>query len=136
MSVKVYLPSFLLKFLNILLQFEGQTKSKLGTPEARNIVDSIVYEKLSYFLEENKEIADNLVKKMIKAAQVRDAARKAREAARKGKGARTRKNFKWETCASSNKKIKRKMSFILSKEILPVVVQNKDEIVNIKQFCL
>ena len=53
------------------LQFEGQTKSKLGTPEARNIVDSIVYEKLSYFLEENKEIADNLVKKMIKAAQVR-----------------------------------------------------------------
>ena len=71
-----------------LLQFEGQTKSKLGTPEARNIVDSIVYEKLSYFLEENKEIADNLVKKMIKAAQVRDAARKAREAARKGKGAR------------------------------------------------
>ena len=41
-----------------LLQFEGQTKSKLGTPEARNIVDSIVYEKLSYFLEENKEIAD------------------------------------------------------------------------------
>ena len=45
------------------LQFEGQTKSKLGTPEARNIVDSIVYEKLSYFLEENKEIADNLVKK-------------------------------------------------------------------------
>ena len=66
-----------------LLQFEGQTKSKLGTPEARNIVDSIVYEKLSYFLEENKEIADNLVKKMIKAAQVRDAARKAREAARK-----------------------------------------------------
>ena len=51
-----------------------------------NIVDSIVYEKLSYFLEENKEIADNLVKKMIKAAQVRDAARKAREAARKGKG--------------------------------------------------
>ena len=69
-------------------QFEGQTKSKLGTPEARNIVDSIVYEKLSYFLEENKEIADNLVKKMIKAAQVRDAARKAREAARKGKGAR------------------------------------------------
>ena len=71
-----------------LLQFEGQTKSKLGTPEARNIVDSIVYEKLSYFLEENKEIADNLVKKMIKAAQVRDAARKAREAARKGKGTR------------------------------------------------
>ena len=70
------------------LQFEGQTKSKLGTPEARNIVDSIVYEKLTYFLEENKEIADQLVNKMIKAAQARGAARKAREEARKGKGAR------------------------------------------------
>ena len=75
-----------------LLQFEGQTKSKLGTPEARNIVDSIVYEKLSYFLEENKEIADNLVKKMIKAAQVRDAARKAREAARKARDLTRRKS--------------------------------------------
>ena len=69
-----------------LLQFEGQTKEKLGTSEARNAVDSLVGEKLSFFLEENKEIADLLVKKMIKAAQVRDAARKAREIARKGKG--------------------------------------------------
>ena len=51
------------------LQFEGQTKSKLGTPEARNVVDTVVYEKLTYFLEEHKETADNLVKKMIKAAQ-------------------------------------------------------------------
>lgn len=73
------------------LQFEGQTKSKLGTPEARNVVDTVVYEKLTYFLEEHKETADNLVKKMIKAAQVRDAARKAREAARKGKGPRQEK---------------------------------------------
>lgn len=68
------------------LQFEGQTKSKLGTPEARTVVDTIIFEKLSYYLEENKETADTLVKKMIKAAQVRDAARKARENARKGKG--------------------------------------------------
>ncbi len=68
------------------LQFEGQTKSKLGTPEARNVVDNVIYEKLSFYLEENKTIADSLVKKMIKAAQVREAARKARENARKGKG--------------------------------------------------
>lgn len=73
------------------LQFEGQTKSKLGTPEARNVVDAVVYEKLTYYLEENKETADNLVKKMIKASQVREAARKAREAARKGKGTRQEK---------------------------------------------
>lgn len=88
------------------LQFEGQTKSKLGTPEARNIVESIVYEKLAYFLEENKEIADSLVKKMIKAAQVRDAARKAREAARKGKTARQERilSGKLAPAQSKNKK--------------------------------
>ena len=67
-----------------LLQFEGQTKSKLGTPEARNAVDSIVTEKLAYFLEENKEIATNVVNKMLKSKIVREAARKARDEARKG----------------------------------------------------
>ena len=67
-----------------LLQFEGQTKSKLGTPEARNAVDSIVTEKLAYFLEENKEIAINVINKMLKSKTVREAARKARDEARKG----------------------------------------------------
>ncbi len=67
-----------------LLQFEGQTKSKLGTPEARNVVDSIVAEKLAYFLEENKEIATNVLNKMLKSKTVREAARKARDEARKG----------------------------------------------------
>ena len=69
-----------------LLQFEGQTKSKLGTPEARSITDSITAEQLQFFLEENKEIATNIVNKMIKSKQVRDAARKARDEARNGKG--------------------------------------------------
>ena len=68
-----------------LLQFEGQTKSKLGTSEAKSAVDSIVSEKLSFFLEENKETALALVRKMIKASSAREAARKAREDARKGK---------------------------------------------------
>ncbi len=68
-----------------ILQFEGQTKVKLGTPAARNIVDNVIYEKMNYYLEENKEISDNLIKKMVKASQAREAARKAREAARKGK---------------------------------------------------
>ena len=49
-----------------LLQFEGQTKGKLGTPEARVIVDSIVTEKLQFFLEENKQVATNIVEKMLK----------------------------------------------------------------------
>ncbi|MCK0473943.1 DNA topoisomerase IV subunit B [Alkalihalobacillus sp. APA_J-10(15)] len=68
-----------------MLQFEGQTKGKLGTPEARSAVDGIVSEKLSYFFEENPDISTMLIRKAIKAAQARDAARKAREDARNGK---------------------------------------------------
>ena len=70
-----------------LLQFEGQTKGKLGTPQAKQAVDAVVSEKLSYWLEENKEQSDNLVRKMMKASLAREAARKAREDARKGKKA-------------------------------------------------
>ncbi|MEH7418894.1 DNA topoisomerase IV subunit B [Neobacillus drentensis] len=68
-----------------LLQFEGQTKGKLGTSEARSSVDSVVSEHLSYFLEENPDISSLLIKKSIKAFQAREAARKAREDARSGK---------------------------------------------------
>ncbi|WP_456275347.1 DNA topoisomerase IV subunit B [Bacillus sp. AK128] len=68
-----------------ILQFEGQTKGKLGTSEARSAVDSVVSEKLLYFLEENPEVSTLLVKKAIKAYQAREAARKAREDARSGK---------------------------------------------------
>ncbi|WP_233143975.1 DNA topoisomerase IV subunit B [Lottiidibacillus patelloidae] len=67
------------------LQFEGQTKSKLGTSEARSAVDGVVSEQLSYFFEENPDISSMLIKKAIKAAQAREAARKAREDARSGK---------------------------------------------------
>lgn len=68
-----------------LLQFEGQTKSKLGTNEARSAVDAIVSEQLAYFLAENPDISTLLIKKAIKSAQAREAARKAREDARSGK---------------------------------------------------
>ncbi|CUM97609.1 DNA topoisomerase IV subunit B [Turicibacter sanguinis] len=68
-----------------LLQFEGQTKAKLGTPEARSAVDNVIAEKLTFFFEENGAVATQLIKKAIKAAQVREAARKAREDARSGK---------------------------------------------------
>ncbi|MFE8694931.1 DNA topoisomerase IV subunit B [Cytobacillus sp. FJAT-53684] len=67
------------------LQFEGQTKGKLGTSEARSAVDSVVSEHLSYFLEENPNTGALLIKKAIKAYQAREAARKAREDARSGK---------------------------------------------------
>jgi topoisomerase IV subunit B len=68
-----------------VLQFEGQTKGKLGTSEARSAVDAVVSEHLSYFLEENPDISSLLIKKSIKAYQAREAARKAREEARSGK---------------------------------------------------
>ncbi|MGP4075206.1 DNA topoisomerase IV subunit B [Halobacillus sp. K22] len=67
------------------LQFEGQTKSKLGTSEARSAVDAVVAEQLSYFLEENPDVASMLIKKAVKAKEAREAARKAREDARSGK---------------------------------------------------
>lgn len=67
------------------LQFEGQTKDKLGTPEARKIVDAVVSEQLGYALMENGEFAQELIKKAIKARQAREAARKARDLSRNGK---------------------------------------------------
>ena len=64
-----------------LLQFEGQTKGKLGTPQARSVVESIVSEKLSYFLEENKTVSNLILEKALKSK----IARRAREEARNGK---------------------------------------------------
>ena len=75
-----------LKVPEALLQFEGQTKGKLGTPQARTTVDAIVTEKLQFFLEENKAVATDIVTKSLKSKMAREAARKAREEARKGKG--------------------------------------------------
>ncbi len=74
-----------LKVPEDLLQFEGQTKGKLGTPLAKTVVEQIVYEKIQYFLEENKAIATDIINKALKGKAAREAARKAREEARKGK---------------------------------------------------
>ncbi len=68
-----------------LLQFEGQTKGKLGTPEARPVVEAVVYDSLKFYLEENRKDALAIVEKMGKSKFAREAARKAREEARKGK---------------------------------------------------
>lgn len=64
-------------------QFEGQTKTKLGNSEIRGIVESVVYEKLTYYLEENPAIARIVIDKALSASQARDAARKAREMTRR-----------------------------------------------------
>ena len=68
-----------------LLQFKGQTKGKLGTAEARSVTESITYESLKFFLEENKEVASTILEKAMKSKVAREAARKAREDARNGK---------------------------------------------------
>lgn len=60
-------------------QFEGQTKTKLGNSEVKNIVDNLLCEKLEYFLEENPAIAKIIVEKALLAANARKAAKKARE---------------------------------------------------------
>ncbi len=64
-------------------QFEGQTKTKLGNTEIRSLVDSIVYEKLTYFFEENPAVARAILDKGLNAARAREAARRARELTRR-----------------------------------------------------
>lgn len=85
-----------------LLQFEGQTKSKLGTPQARTITESIVTEKLQFFLEENKSVATSILDKMVKSKMVREAARRARDEARNGKVKIKRTCIEWQINSSSN----------------------------------
>jgi len=67
-------------------QFEGQTKTKLGNSEIAGLVATLVYEKLTQFLEENPKEAKNIIEKVVDAARAREAARKARDLVRR-KGA-------------------------------------------------
>jgi len=90
-----------------LLQFEGQTKGKLGTPEARSITESITYENIKFYLEENKEVALSIVEKAAKSKIAREAARKAREDARNGKGKnKIEKNLSGKLAPATSKNAK------------------------------
>ena len=64
-------------------QFEGQTKQKLGNSEARGAVDSVVSEQLTYYLEQNPQVAKSICEKSLLAQRARDAARKARDLTRR-----------------------------------------------------
>ncbi len=65
-----------------LLQFEGQTKNKLGTPEAKPAVEQVVYDQVKSYLAENGQIAANLINRAIRASKAREAAKKARDEVR------------------------------------------------------
>ena len=71
-----------LKIPEDILQFEGQTKGKLGTPQARTTVDQLTSDNLRVYLEENRAIATEIIDKSLKSKVAREAAKKAREAAR------------------------------------------------------
>lgn len=90
-----------------LLEFEGQTKDKLGSPEARPAVENFIADKLFFYLEENKEFSNNLIKKTVDAYRAREAARKARDEARLGK-------------------TKNKKEVLLSGKLSPANGKNKD----------
>lgn len=96
------------------LQFEGQTKEKLGTPEAKPATEAVVSENLRYFLEENKEVANALVRKIIKAAQARNAARKARADIRNGKGKnRSERVLSGKLASAQSKDARRKELYLV-----------------------
>ena len=80
-----------LKIPESILQFEGQTKGKLGTPQAKSAVENVVTDNLRIYLEENRTIATEIISKSLKSKAAREAARKARDEARNGK---SKKNSK------------------------------------------
>ncbi|WP_291650851.1 DNA topoisomerase (ATP-hydrolyzing) subunit B [Clostridium sp.] len=83
-------------------QFEGQTKTKLGNSEVRGVVDSIVGEGVSIFLEENPGVGKIIIDKALMAARARDAARKARELTRKSVLERSSLPGKLADCSSKD----------------------------------
>ena len=84
-------------------QFEGQTKAKLGTSEAKNAVESVLSENFTYYLEENPSVAKNIIEKGMMASRARDAARKARELVRRKTGLEnTRLPGKLTDCTSKD----------------------------------
>ena len=96
-----------------LLEFEGQTKGKLGTPQARSAVDSLVNEQLGYFLMENGDFAQELVRKSIKAREAREAARKARDESRNGKKRRKKEVLSGKLTPAQSRNPKKNELFLV-----------------------
>ena len=96
-----------------ILQFEGQTKDKLGTPEARKIVDSIVSDQLSYELMENGDYAQDLIHKALRARKAREAARKARDISRGKRKNKKERNLSGKLTPARSKNAKKNELFLV-----------------------
>jgi topoisomerase-4 subunit B len=95
------------------VEFVGQTKDQLGSVEARSVLDSVVSEHMSLFLEENPKTAQLLLKKSITAAKAREAARKARDEMRSGKKRSGSSNFGGKLTPAQSKDVTRTELFIV-----------------------
>ena len=103
-----------LKIPEGILQFEGQTKGKLGTPQAKPAVEGIVTEQLKVYLEENKAIATEIINKSLRSKVAREAARKAREEARKGtKGKKEERSLSGKLAPAQSKDKDKKELFLV-----------------------
>ena len=102
-----------LRIPEALLQFEGQTKGKLGTPLAKTVVENVVSEKFGFYLEENIEVAVTILHKALKGKAAREAARKAREAARKASGTKKEKNISDKLAPAQKKDSSKNELFIV-----------------------
>ncbi len=96
-----------------LLQFEGQTKGKLGTSIAKTIVENITYDNLYDFLNNHKDLAQTLIKKILQAQAVKEAVRKAREEARNGKKKNSKEKVISGKLAAANSKDPKKREIFL-----------------------
>ena len=102
-----------LRIPEALLQFEGQTKGKLGTPLAKTVVENVVSEKFGFYLEENKEVAVTILNKALKGKAAREAARKAREETRKASGTKKEKNISDKLAPAQKKDSSKNELFIV-----------------------
>ncbi|MDF2699248.1 MAG: gyrB [Haloplasmataceae bacterium] len=96
-----------------LLQFEGQTKSKLGTPEARQAVENVLYDELTLYFTKNPDMINDIILRAVKASNAREAARKAREIVRLGKKVKTNVNLNGKLTPAQSKDAKRRELFIV-----------------------
>jgi len=95
------------------VEFVGQTKDQLGSASARSAVDAVVSDKMAVFLEENPQVAQQLIRKAILAAKAREAARKAREEVRSGKKRSEASNLSGKLTPAQSKDYLRNELFIV-----------------------